>query len=81
MPPESDLSMVASVGSVSQGEVVAEDGAAIGAVVPEGEVRQLGAAAGQVAAPHAATLTQQDPAAFMTAMQTQMMAKFAEILC
>ena len=39
MPPESDLSMVASVGSVSQGEVVAEDGAAIGAVVQMANVK------------------------------------------
>ena len=39
MPPGQDPSMVASVGSVPEGEVVAEDGAAIGAVVQEGEVR------------------------------------------
>ena len=53
MPPEPDPSMVSSVGSVHEGQVVAEDGAAIGAVVQEGEVQQHGAAAAQVVAPHA----------------------------
>ena len=39
MPPLPNPSMVASVGSVHEGQVVAEDGAAIGAVVQEGEVQ------------------------------------------
>ena len=73
MPPGQNPSMVASVGSVPKGQVVAEDGAAIGAGVQEGEVQRHRAAAAQVVAPPAAAPTQ-DPAAFMAAMNAQMMA-------
>ena len=65
--------MVASVGSVHEGQVVAEDGAAVGAVVQEGEAQQHRAAAAQVVAAPAAAPTQ-DPAAFMAAMNAQMIA-------